>query len=162
MADLEAQIPQGIEHIFDHALGVRGLFVGPDEQQIDVGEGGQGAAPVAAHCHQGQSLALGGVAGAEHMDGREVPERGDHLVGDAGQQAGGLDPAGAIFQPLLGDHPAPKQRRLEHVQRCLALCNLIAEVLQRRCRQQGAQAHAVDDVLQAGGFEAGDHGGLRI
>ncbi len=31
VADLEAQIPQGVEHEFDHALGVGRLLVGPHE-----------------------------------------------------------------------------------------------------------------------------------
>jgi hypothetical protein len=73
VADFEAQVPEGVEHVLDHALDVGGLLVGPQEQQIDVGEGRQGAAAVAAHRHQRQALALGGVAGAEHVHGGEVP-----------------------------------------------------------------------------------------
>ena len=74
VADFEAQVPQGVEHELDHALGVGGLLVGAQEQQIDVGEGRQRAAAVAAHRHQRQPLALGRVAGAEHVDGGEVVE----------------------------------------------------------------------------------------
>jgi len=48
VADLEAQIPQRIEHELDHALGMGGLLVGAQEQEVDVGERRQGAAPVAA------------------------------------------------------------------------------------------------------------------
>ena len=74
VADFEAEVPQGVEHELDHALDVRRLLVGPHEQQIDVGEGRQRAAAVAAHRHQRQALALGGVAGAEHVDGGEIVE----------------------------------------------------------------------------------------
>ncbi len=37
---------------------------------------------VAADRQQAQALALGRVAGAEHVDGGEVVEGRDHLVGD--------------------------------------------------------------------------------
>jgi hypothetical protein len=157
VADFEAQVPQRVEHVLDHALGVGGLLVGAQEQQIDVGERRQRAAAVAADADQRQPLTLGGVAGAEHVDGGEVVERGDHLVGDAGEQPGGLDAAGAVLQPLLGDHPAAKQRRLQDVEGGLALRRFVAGILQRRRRQLGAQPHAIDDVFQAGGFEAGRH-----
>ena len=83
VTDFEAEIPEGVEHVLDHALGVGGLLVGAQEQQIEIGEGGQGAPPISTDRQQRQALALGRVAGAEHVDGGEVVEGGDHLVGDA-------------------------------------------------------------------------------
>jgi hypothetical protein len=111
VADFEPEVPQGVEHVLDHLLHVGRLLVGPQEQEIDVGEGRERAAPVAAHRHQRQPLALRRVAGAEHVHGGEVVEGGDHLVGDARQEPGGLDAAGPGLQPLLGDHPAAERPR---------------------------------------------------
>ncbi|MNL53276.1 hypothetical protein D3C87_1765090 [compost metagenome] len=76
---------------------MRGLLVGPQEQQIDVGERRQGAPAVAADGQQAQALALGWIAGPEHVDGGEVVEGGDHLVGDAAEQAGRLQAAGPVL-----------------------------------------------------------------
>ena len=47
MADLEPQVPQGVEHEFDHALGMRCLLIGAKEQEIDVGKRRHCASPVA-------------------------------------------------------------------------------------------------------------------
>jgi len=157
VADLEAQVPQRIEHELDHALGVRRLLVGPQEQQIEVGEGRQGAAPVAAHRHQRQALALGGIAGPEDVDGGEVIEGADHLVGHAGEETGGLDPAGAVLQPLLGDHPPAEESLSQDVERPAPLLGLVADGVQGGGGQARAQADAVEDVFQPGRAQALGH-----
>ena len=158
VADLEAQVPQRIEHVLDDALGVGRLLVGPQEQQIEVGEGRQRAAPVAADGHQGQALPLGGIARPEHVDRGEVIEGGDDFVRHTRQQPGGLDAAGAVLQTLLGDHPAPEQGLLEDIQGAAALLGLVAGGVQGRRRELGAQADAVDDIFQARGTQAWRHG----
>ena len=150
VADLEAQIPQGVEHEFDHALGVRRLLVGPQEEEIEVGEGRQGPAPVAAHGHQGQALALRGIARPEDVDRREVVEGADHLVGNARKQPGRLNPAGAVLQTLLGDHPPPEEGLAEDLERTAPLLPLVPEGVERRRRQASAQADPVQDVFDAG------------
>ena len=158
VADLEAQIPQGVEHVLDHALHMGGLLVGAQKQQIEVGEGRERAAPIAPYRHQAQALALGGVARPDHVDGGEVIERGHHLVGDAGQEPRSLDPARAVLQALLGDHPAAEQGLFEDVEGAPALFGFIARRIQRRRRQLRAQPHPVDDIFQAGGLQTWGHG----
>ena len=158
VAHLEAQIPQGIEHVLDHALHMGSLLVGAQEQEIEIGEGRKRPAPIAPHRHQAQALALGGIARPDHVDGGEVIEGGDHLVGDPGQEPRGLDAAGPILQPLLGDHPAAKQGLLQDLQRPPTLLGLIAGRIQRRRRQLRPQPHPIDDIFQAGGFETRGHG----
>ena len=155
---LEAQIPQGVEHELDHALHMGGLLVGPKEQQIEVGEGRQRAPPIAPHRHHTQALALGGIARPDHVDGGEVIERRDHLVGDPGQEPRGLDAAGPVLQPLLGDHPAAEQGLLQDLQRPPALLGLIARRIQRRRRQLRPQPHPIDDIFQAGRLQTRGHG----
>ena len=157
VADFEPEIPQGVEHVFDHALGVRGLFVRANEQQIDIGKRGQRAAAVSAHRHQRQPLALGRVAGAEHVDSGEVPKGADHLVGDAAQQAGGFEAAGPILQPLLGDHPTAEQRPLEDVDRPSPLLWGVAHGVQCGRGKLRSKAKAVDDELDTGGTQTGRH-----
>ena len=157
VADLEAQIPQRIEHELDHALGVRRLLVRPQEQEIDVGEGCQGPAPVAANGHQGQTLTLRRIARPEDMDGREVVEGADHLVGDARKEPGRFDPAGTVLQALLGDHPSPEQGLAEDLKGTPPLLGLIPEGVECRRRQPGAQAHPVQDVFDSGRAQALGH-----
>ncbi len=96
------------------------------------------------------------------MDGGEVVERGDHLVGDPRQQARGLDPAPAVLQPLLGDHPAPEQGGAQDIQGALALSGLVAARLQRRRGELYPELHAVDDIFQTGRAQAGRTHGLHI
>jgi hypothetical protein len=92
------------------------------------------------------------------VDGGEIIERGDHLVGDRGQQPRRLQAAGAVLQPLLGDHPAAEQRPLQDLDRPAPLQRLVADGVERGCRELGAQPHAVDDVFDAGRSQAGWHG----
>jgi hypothetical protein len=159
VANLEAQVPQRIEHELDHALGVGRLLVGPKEQQIEVGEGRQGPAAVASHRHQRQALALGRVPGPEDMDGGEVVEGADHLVGHAGQEAGGLDPAGAVLQSLLGDHPTTEESLAKDVEGASPLLGFVADGVQGCGGQPGAKADAVEDVFEPGRTQAFGHDG---
>ncbi len=80
VANLEAQVPQQIEHVFGDALAPRRLFVGKQEQQVDVGAGGQHLAPVAAGRDDRHALGFGRVGGAVDMRNRVVVEQADQLV----------------------------------------------------------------------------------
>jgi hypothetical protein len=73
------------------------------------------------------------------------------------QQPGGLDAAGAVLQPLLGDHPAAKQRLLEDLDGPRALLGLVADGIEGRGRQSSPQDVSVDDVFQAGRAKATGH-----
>ena len=75
MADLQLEVPQHVEHGFDHALAPGGLLVGQQEQEIDVGAGRQRAAAVAARRHDREALARRGVL-------RRVKLARDRLVDD--------------------------------------------------------------------------------
>ena len=56
VADLEAEIPEQIEHVFGDALAPGGLLVGKQEQEIDVGAWRQHAAAVASLGDDGHVL----------------------------------------------------------------------------------------------------------
>ena len=64
VADLQAEVPQQVEHELDDLLAARRLLVGPQEQQIDVRQRRQLAAAVAAdRDHASRSAVLGLAAG---------------------------------------------------------------------------------------------------
>src|SRR5690606_36815123 len=87
VADLEAQIPQRIEHVFGDLLGVRGALVGHQEHQVDVRERGQLATPVAAGGGHRDLFATGRVGHrVDVLDGEVVKgaDQAVHQLGDGG------------------------------------------------------------------------------
>ncbi len=56
MPDLQAEIPQQVEHELDDLLAARRLLVGAQEEEIDVGQRRQLAPSVAARCDHSQPL----------------------------------------------------------------------------------------------------------
>ena len=109
LAHLQPEVPQGVEHELDHALGVGGGLPGPQEQEVDVREGRHDAAAVAADREQGEALALGRVLRRIDEARRERPERSDDGVGDRGERVGGLEPPRAGPQPRLRRLPPGRQ-----------------------------------------------------
>src|SRR5579885_614547 len=63
VADLEPEVPQQVEHELDDLLAARRLLVGPQEEQIDVGERRQLAAAEAAGRHDRKPLGSARVGG---------------------------------------------------------------------------------------------------
>ena len=80
LPDFQAEVPQEVEKIFDHLLGVRGLLVGQQKQQVDVGIGREFAASVSADGDDRQPFARGRVGKRKDFAGDEVKERADQLV----------------------------------------------------------------------------------
>ena len=81
MADLEAQVPKQIEHVFGDALAPRGLLVGEQEQEIDVRAGGEKAAPVAALRHDRHAFRRRRIVGRIDVpDGEVVSERNQGVL----------------------------------------------------------------------------------
>ena len=99
--DLEAQVPEQIEHVLHHALAPRRLLVGQHEQEIDVGEGGEQTAAVAAGGDDGHALGSGGVGGAIDVADGVVVDEADELVLE-GRQALGAAPPLAVGVELPG------------------------------------------------------------
>ena len=92
VADLEPQVPQQVEHVLHHALAPGRLLVGQQEQQIDVGEGREQAAAVAAGGDDGHALGVGGIGGAVDVGDRVVEDEADELVLERGQALGAAPP----------------------------------------------------------------------
>ncbi len=89
VADLQAEVPEGIEDELDDRFRVRGFLPGAQEQQVEIGIGGQLAAAIATDGDQGQSFAFGRITGAIDVGQGEVPQRRDDLIGALGQGARG-------------------------------------------------------------------------
>ena len=82
VTDLQLQIPEDIEHGFNHALGPCGDLVGRQEQQIDVREGGHFTTPVAANGHNRQTFAFGRIGVAVQAFCRDLIGQRDKAIGD--------------------------------------------------------------------------------
>src|SRR5690606_39260819 len=72
MANLQAQIPERIEHVFDHALAPWGLLVGQKKKQVDVRTWRERATPVATDRDNRQSLGLARIGHGKNHAGREI------------------------------------------------------------------------------------------
>ncbi len=111
--DLQAQVPQHVEHPLHHVLVVGGLLVGQQEQQIDIGMGREFAAPVPAHRRHGEALARGAHAVAEHPLGRKLEQRMNQPVDEKRLGAHHLGTGG-----VLGFEAPPDLLR-PFLERCL-------------------------------------------
>ena len=144
VAHLEPQIPQQIEHVFDHLLGVGGLLVGRQEQEIDVRMGRQLATAVAADGDDGEKLALRRIGERIEPLGREVVEHMDELIDGVSVRGVGLRPGGTVVEPLRHLLASIVQRPFQQAQ------HLGAPALGRAVRlggltDLGAERLAVDD-----------------
>ena len=102
VADLQSEIPQAIEDRLGDRLAPRGLLVGQQEQQIDVGAGRQQAAAVAAGRHDRHALGLGRIFRRIEMRGDELEQHADDLVHHEAQPLGAAPALAVLQQQLLG------------------------------------------------------------
>ena len=106
VADFQAHVPEGIEHVFDHALRMRTGLVGAQEEKVGIGGRRHHAAAVAAGGDDREALGLGRVGGAVDVGDGEIIERVDHLVLHGGEEAGGVQPVGPLLQAFLRNQAA--------------------------------------------------------
>ena len=132
------EVPEHVEDVFGHALRPGGLLVGKEEEEIDVGEGRERAAPIAADRDQRQPLGRGGVAHREDLCRGEIEERVDDAVGQRGKPLGGGAPVPVLLQPVA-DQPAPVGKHL-------------LEKLQHRARGAGVSAPCSAAIAASSAF----------
>ena len=88
MADLQPQIPQDVEHGFNHALRPCGDLVGGQEQQVDVGKRRHFTPAIAPHRKDRNPFAGGGRGdGVQHVHGGHERRR-DQPIGQIGIRPG--------------------------------------------------------------------------
>jgi len=143
-----------VQDEFDDALAPRGLLVGPQEQQIDVGKRRQLAAAIAADGDDRQPLGLRGVLRVVEMLGGEIVEHLDQRVLDVRQRTRRRQPLDrAAFGLQLHGAARVGERRFDVSERVLAQLRLI----RRGMRQRGEiapQRVAVEECRMIYGFEA--------
>ena len=114
--DLQAHIPEHVEHVLDQLLHMGRVLVGNQEQQIDVGKGRQLAAAIAADRQHRQPFRRCGIVQGIDPHRRQLMQGADQLIHQQAQALGrgaavmvGLE-AAAHFRPAIG------QRLLEQRQ----------------------------------------------
>jgi hypothetical protein len=111
--DLEPHIPQAIEDRLRDRLAPRGLFVGQNKQEIDVGAGSHQAAPVAAGCHDRHALRFRTAFRRVEMFGRELEQDADDLVLNEAQVGGAAQAKPVLKQVCFRRLARVRQRALE-------------------------------------------------
>ena len=99
VADLEAEIPEQVEHVFGDALAPGGLLVGKQEQKVDVGPRREQSASIAALRDDGHALRGRRVLDAIDVFGGEIVSELDQRVLE-GRETGGARAPVAIFFEL--------------------------------------------------------------
>ena len=116
VADLQARIPQHVEDVLDDLLGKRRRLRRQQKHQVDVGEGRQLAAAVAAGGDHRLLATAGGVAGID-VCRREVVDGADELVDEERVRLHHFGSARALFlEPSAHLADAPVQGGLEYLQ----------------------------------------------
>ncbi len=155
LADLEAEVPQLVEHELDDLLAMRRLLVGPQEQEVDIREGRQLAPAVAADGDQAEQLAGARVGDMKHPRRGEVVQRADQLID---QEAGlARHPAAVgrrVVEAAADLRPAGRELALEQRQDRRIAAGIAARLGNRR--QRRVEAATVDDgALLADGVHEG-------
>ena len=134
MPDLQAEIPQRVEHRFDDLLRPARLLVGRQKRDIDVGLRRHLATAIAPHSEERDTLRRGRVVERIEALEREIIDQAQHLIGKKGIAGGCFPPlAGPRLQPPRNNVAPGLQRRLEQRhRRRTQLCRVRA--LQRHQR----------------------------
>ena len=164
VADLEAHVPQAIEDRLGDRLAPRGLLVGQQEQQIDVGARRQQSAPVAAGRDHRHLLGFRRVMRRIEMLRGELEQQPDDLVLHVAEPLGAAAAVTIRQQQLLGGGAPLQQRRLQALGERRPQLALIAGVLLAELVEVGGERVHVEQVggrvwsLFGGGCEHGQRG----
>ena len=130
MADLEAQIPQDIEHRFDHALGPGGDLVGGEKQQIYIRLRRHFTAPVSTNGKDRKALGLGRVGQRVHHAGGDIKRCQDHAIGQPAIGAGHLAGLERVLGKACGNRLAATFHfGAKNLDDCAAQCRHVAATL---------------------------------
>ena len=111
--DLEAQIPQHVEHVLGDALAPRRLLVGKQEQQIDVGSGRQQPAPVAPGGDDRHALGVRRIGRPVDVRDGVVVEHADELVLERDKPAAQRRPLPSLSSPPARGFARRRDERLQ-------------------------------------------------
>ena len=142
--DLEAEIPQNVEHVLGDALAPRRLLVGKQEQQVDVGAGRQQRAAVAAGGDDRHALGVRRIGRPVDVRHRVVVEDADQLVLEVRQPGGATAPAVVCFELAAGRGTRIGDQRLQALDHGAARFGGIIAVGAEIRRQLRAQLASVE------------------
>jgi hypothetical protein len=158
MAHLQPQIPERVEHGFDHLLRPAGLLPGRDEGDVDIGIERHLAAPVAADGDQRHALRGGRVVQRVEPLRGEIIQAAKQLIGEEGVSGGGLVAVGGLGHQACGDLcPATIERQPQAPRRLRAHRGGIT---QWNFAERIGKLTPIDDGAAVGeSFETIGHGG---
>ncbi len=136
--DLEAEIPQHVEHVFGDALAPRRLLVGKQEQKVDVRSWRQHLAPVAACRYDRHALGIRRVRRPVDVRHRVVEEEPHQLVLEARQPRGAAAAVSVELELLARGLARCLDQRLETIEDRGARFRGVAVRIEQRA-QLGAQ-----------------------
>ena len=112
VADFEPHVPQAIENAFGDQLAPRGLLVGKEKQQIDIGAGREQPAAVTAGRDHGHPLAIRRRGRAVEL-ADEIEQHADDLILHHAQPFRAGAAVAVVEQHLFGGGAALTERSLE-------------------------------------------------
>ena len=121
LPDLEAEIPQRVEQVLDHLLGMRCALIGGEEKQIDIGEGRELAAAIAADRDQRHALARRRIGDQVDVGRDKIVERANELIDEEGKRVHGFGAARTALEALLHFGTARGERGFQRFGDALAI-----------------------------------------
>ena len=148
MADLQAHVPQAVEHGFDHLLRPGRLLPWRQEPDIDVGKRRHLAATISADGDEHEALGRGGVAEREHALRDQIVQQLQQLIDQECLCIGRFQaPRRPVDQALRDLRPSGFQRFLEQCRRRAAKLPRVVDI---DCRQFFGDHPAIDDRAAIG------------
>ena len=135
VADLEAQVPEQIEHVLGDALAPRGLLVGQQEQEIDIRARREQPAAIAALGHDGHALGRRGVLRGVDMGGGEVVGELDQSILECREPLGAGSPVAVLFEPAPGGRPRVLHQAAEALDQRQAELRILPGIAPARARR---------------------------
>ncbi len=144
MADLQPHVPKAIENAFGDGLAPRGLLVGKQEKEIDVGAGCEQAAPVAAGRDHRHALGIRRDGGAIEPH-RQVVQQPDDLILHRADLFGAGAPVAIAQKLLLGGAAAFREHAFQPLRHSGAQFALAARMFIGKVRKLCGERVRIDE-----------------
>ena len=162
MADFESHVPETIKNRFGDRFAPRGLLVGKQEQEIDVGTGGEHAAAVAACGDDRHALGFGRILRRIEVLDRELEQHAHDLVLHGGQPLGAAPPVPVGKQQPLDAGAAARERATQVARDRQSQLARVAGVDFGQALEFGRDANRIEKFGFPGRLSQGQHGFMAI
>ena len=157
MADFQAQIPQQIQHRFDHLFAPRRAAGGGDEGDVEIGMRRHLGAPIPAHRQHGEPFTRRAIGHRIQVGGDVIVDHAQQLVHQERITAGDIMPGRRGLRQPPGEFGAPFVKRAAQ-----RLDDIAARPIPAGRKQRGnlfRQNAAVDDRALTGNAPGRGHAG---